>query len=101
MNGFPVAKMLEDAPIVSHIISICLKKCTKCQKEKPKTDFKDKSNWCSFCRKAYHKEYSLKNAETARERARNWVAENPEKAKETNKKWKDKNKTKVKKYQAD
>lgn len=68
-----------------------LKVCTKCNIEKPITEFNNNKNWCKLCEKEYKKQYYEKNKEKIKKRINKYREQNPEKVREANQKYKEKN----------
>jgi hypothetical protein len=71
-----------------------LKRCARCEMQKPLVDFRNNKArpdsirpYCRDCRKATCREWYLRNIETERERARNRKRVNGPKDRERNKKW--------------
>jgi hypothetical protein len=60
-----------------------MKKCKKCNEEKPLDEFYSKNTWCKFCHKEYSKEYQEKNKEKRKE----YQEKNKEKRKDRRKKY--------------
>ena len=85
-----------------------MKKCTKCNKTKPISEFhisqgfKDKhNNWCKNCMKIYHQIYR-KNPRVRQQElilGRIYFLNNREKCLLKSKKWKIKNRSKLNEYQ--
>lgn len=79
-----------------------MKTCTKCGKEKDLSLFfkraRSKDGYqptCKECSRAYHKEWSSKNAEHIALKWKEWVAQNPEKRKEASARYRKNNRAKV------
>jgi 5-methylcytosine-specific restriction endonuclease McrA len=74
------------------------KTCTNCGENKPLNDFYKLYDGyqfqCKACQKAFHKKHYENNAETLRQRARDYRASHPEKVAESKRKWKKANKEK-------
>ena len=76
-----------------------MRTCTKCKKEKNKSEFykkKDGKNGlhsqCKSCKNAYNKQWDKENPEKVLAKSKRYRERHPERAKESMKKWGDKNK---------
>jgi len=88
-----------------------VKTCSKCDQEKPVSEFpKRKSSndglhgWCRPCYRSYYtsamRKWRAENPERSLEAGREWVRKNPEAAAAKDRRWKDANREKMREYAA-
>ena len=66
-----------------------VKVCSKCNTQKPISEFNKKNKWCKACEKEYKKMYYEKNKEKIKAKVNKYREENHDKVLETNRKYKE------------
>ena len=67
--------------------TIPVRRCSKCDEEKPVTEFRVKHNQCKACQREYGKRYRAENREKRNKKNRQWRAENREKEVARSRQW--------------